>query len=126
MTKYVTVDGERHKCYCNPQRHRGYPLVCAWHMNPAERKIRMAMPDGMRDGIDVRIELHTGFEDWGTYETWGSGWIITGKGFKVADRDLNTAVDKFVKLIMDAREKENIEPWLSFKSPTLKIMLDKP
>ncbi len=125
MTKYVTVDGERKRCYCNPSRHRGYPTVCIWHMNPIERKLRQALPDGMRDGIDVRIELHTGFEDWGTYETWGSGWIVTGKGFRVADRDLDTAVSKFVKLVMDAREPENLKPWNSYMSPTLKIMLPK-
>jgi hypothetical protein len=95
-------------------------------MNPIERKLRMAMPDGMRDGIDVRIELHTGFEDWGTYETWGSGWIITGKGFRVAHRDLDTAVDQFVKKVTDAREQEGLALWESYKSPTLKIMLDKP
>lgn len=87
--------------------------------------LRQALPDGMRDGIDVRIELHTGFEDWGTYETWGSGWIITGKGFKVARYDLNSAVKEFVKQVMIQRDKENLPVWKSFMSPTLKIMLDK-
>lgn len=111
------------KCGCN--YHRGFWKPCFDHMNPIEQKIRRAMPDGMRDGIDIRIELHTGFEDWGTYETWGSGWVITGKGFKVFDYSLESAVDKFVALVNGAREKEDLKAWESYMSPTLRIMLEK-
>lgn len=118
-----TRTSPRKKCSCS--HHRGHWKPCFDHMNPAEAKLRRAMPDGMRDGIDVRIELHTGFEDWGTYETWGSGWVITGKGFRVTAYSLDEAVDKFVAKVNGAREGEDLKAWQSYMSPTLRIMLEK-
>lgn len=81
-------------CYCLPP-HRGYPFRCVKHRSDIDNKALEVFPVGMRDGVDLKIEFHIGFEDWGTYETWGQGWIIEGNGVRVADKYFDTAFNKW-------------------------------
>lgn len=104
------------KCYCS-RKYR-----CAKHQEPIERDLRQAIDVGMRDGTELVIEMTTGFEQFGAYETWEQGWRITGKGIKVEAHYLDEAVTKFVNLLNRKTAGEEIPKWLSFTSPTLQIM----
>ncbi len=60
-----------------------------------ENKVREIFPEGMRDGVDLTIQFHIGFEDWGTYESWGQGWTVEGAGVRTADKYLDTAFNNW-------------------------------
>ncbi len=81
-------------CTCLPP-HRGYPYRCSIHRISIDNKVMEIFPIGMRDGVDLKIEFRIGFEDWGTYETWGQGWVIEGGGVTSADKYFDTAFNKW-------------------------------
>jgi len=50
-----------------------------------EQEIEKLFPHGMYDKAFVNLAYFSGFERFGTYETWGKGWVITGKGILKTD-----------------------------------------
>jgi hypothetical protein len=54
-------------------------------LNSIEQEIEKLFPYGMHDKAFVNLAYFSGFERFGTYETWGKGWVITGKGILKTD-----------------------------------------
>lgn len=71
-------------------------------LNPVDLMLKKAFPTGMRDGVDVTIRYVCKFEGFGTYETWCVGYQIEGKGKFAESQYLDTAVEKWLKLVDDA------------------------
>lgn len=90
-------------CGCRPVKtQNGNYIVCKSHMNPVDLALRKKYPSGMRDGVDVTIKFSIGFEDFGSYEDWGQGYVIegidleTGNTIRASDKYLTQAIDKFI------------------------------
>lgn len=88
----------------------------------ADRLIRFALPTGMEEGVALTIEYVKGFELFNTrphhnYETWSSGWRITGPvgaagtqpTVSAYEEDLDDAFRVFMKKRDEAR-KANEHP----------------
>lgn len=54
---------------------------------------------GMIDDTICTIKLESGFERFGTYETWGCGYVVEGKGVKAEHENLESAIRKWIRLI---------------------------
>lgn len=71
-------------------------------LHTLDRQLRKAHPVGMREGVDLTIELICGFELFNTrpyhnYETWSNGWRIKDRHGNVAEaEDLDDAVNKYL------------------------------
>lgn len=61
---------------------------------------------GMIDGTICTITLESGFERFGAYETWGSGYVVEGKGVKAEHENLESAIRKWIRLVQE-NEEEN-------------------
>lgn len=61
-----------------------------------EQLIRRALPENV-NGDQLTITFFSGFEIFGHYETWGSGWRVEGYGVKVKSEYLNDAVEDWIE-----------------------------
>lgn len=102
-------------CTCILSRTRnGAYFKCQYHRNPIDNKIRNRFPSGMRVGVDLTIEFKIGFEDFGAYEDWGQGYVVshidpeTGDRLWQSDQYLDEAIEKF--LTKPYRTKKNPDP----------------
>jgi hypothetical protein len=88
-------------------------------MNSIEQEIKKLFPDGMYDKAFINIKYVSGFERFGTYENWGQGWVIEGKGILKTDlliKSENSTLKKawgewkFLYNNALALEKSGVEP----------------
>lgn len=78
-------------------------------MSNNEQIIREALnattpnPEGYpEEGLLVHIDFLQGFEKFGAYETWGSGWRVIGRGKTVENKKLNAAVNVWALRVWEA------------------------
>lgn len=77
---------------------------------PADKAMRKLKPVGMRQGVDLTVELIIGFELFNTrpyhnYETWSNGYRVYDNEIDVKAEDLDEALALF------AEAKKNPKPW---------------
>lgn len=63
--------------------------------------------DGMIDQEILQIKYIVGFEKFGSYETWGGGWVVSGKGLGTkeivaSDSRIELAVKRWLKKYKEA------------------------
>ena len=73
---------------------------------PTDQQIQKGFPVGMHDGVHLTIELYSGFELFGHYETWANGYRVSDGAIQVEAEYLDTAIDTYFK----ARAGE-LQPW---------------
>jgi len=67
-----------------------------------QKTIGLVIRTGMTDKSLLTIEYVSGFEMFGTHETWGQGWRVSGTGVKdklitTSNSDLEIAVTEWIK-----------------------------
>lgn len=123
MSRYITVNGERVKCYCEPLRP---DEPCRWHRNPIENLIRDTLGVGMYSGDELECKFIIGFELFNTrpyhnYETWSQGWNIQGHGIKVAHEFLLAAVKEWCRLFNIAKDGGELNVWNTYDYDSFRI-----
>lgn len=123
MTRYVTVDGVRKKCYCEPMRP---DEPCYLHLDPIEKVIRETLGVGMYSGDELECKFIIGFELFNTrpyhnYETWSQGWNVKGHGITVAHEYLLAAVKQWCKLFNIAKDGGELSAWATYDYDSFRI-----
>jgi hypothetical protein len=54
-------------------------------MDSIDKKLSDTFPSSMREGLQIKIERVCGFELFGAYETWDSGYFVTIPGREASD-----------------------------------------
>lgn len=83
------------------------PQSKLWEIDRLLNRLAIVGPAG-ENGTQITIELVQGFELFNTrpyhnYETWSTGWHITGYGITVRKEDLDDAVREFVRKVEESR-----------------------
>jgi hypothetical protein len=80
------------------------------NVNELETFIARTARCGMTDGTVMVIEYVSGFEKFGSYESWGQGWRVHGLGVCVEDKHLLTAVTLWRDAVGCKRDGIAIKP----------------
>lgn len=95
---------DRLRCGCMLRRSmNGNYYKCDRHKSRIDTALRKRFPEGMRDGTDITIKFNIGFENFGSYEGWGQGYVVehiepsTGDTLWTSDKYLDEAIRKFIE-----------------------------
>lgn len=73
-------------------------------IDPLDQLIHKTLDAGMESGVLFKIEFQYGFEEWGAYENWRGGYIVSGRGQKAASQYLDTAIQKWAALVEESAD----------------------